>query len=214
MTTFRLVLKLHAPVILPKVTPRLDVLLREGLRRQTQDWKTDHALPLVYDDDIGGYRASQLIFATMPGHFLSGTNVIMPTGLLRGEPVLSDLKQRNLRQDGGPHAPRLSRHRAYVAPYAVFYAEGDVEECCTYLSTIKAVGREHKRHCGAFSVHSVEPVTSSRWALRPWPLSQRTLAEKHVQTNDWIVDHQSVLTDGVEQPVVRPPRIIKERLYE
>lgn len=209
MTTFRLVLALHAPVIMPVVAPRLDTLLLEGMRRLTQDWSSDHALPLVFDETLGGYRASQLVFAPTPDQPLAAVTAGLSTRMLQSDLTLASKVPRRLRQDGGVDAQRLTRHEAIRSPYAYFYAEGDPEECLRRLAVIRAVGRETKRHFGAFSVEGVEQVSTQQWALRSWPARQKAHAEA-LAGGTWINDALQLQRGGETHAVVRPPRVIRE----
>lgn len=209
MATFRLVLALHAPVILPVVPPRLDTLLLEGTRRLTQDWQARHPLPLVIDDALGRYRASQIIFASTPHRPLTAVQVGLSTKTLKSDLTLVKKLPKRLRQDGGPDAQRLTSHQAISAPYAYFYADGDAEECLKCLSVIRALGREHKRHYGAFSIEGVEAMDSTRWALRSWPEHEKARAAELVEET-WIADQQRLGDGEPACSVVRPPRVIRE----
>ena len=216
MSVFRLTLALHAPVILPIIPPRLDKLLLEGKRRLTQDWETDHELPLVFDDELQGYRNSQLIFATTQKHGLYAETVALASKPLQGDlditkevAARSIQKPLKIRLDGGPNAPRMTKHSAISAPYAVFYAEGDISETLACLSTIRAVGREHARHYGAFTILGAERVKSTRWALRSWPASAEQRA-KELLDIAWVPDQQALRAGQPDVDVVRPARVQKE----
>lgn len=209
MATFRLVLALHAPVIMPVVAPRLETLLLEGTRRLTQDWSSDHALPLVMDEALGGYRASQIIFAPTPNQPLAAQGIGLSTKMLNSDLTLVRKLPKRLRQDGGPDAQRLTQHQAIRSPYAYFYADGDMDECLRRLAVIRAVGRETKRHFGAFTVDRIEAVASNQWALRPWPADQR----EHVAElagGTWVDDVLKLNAGYQAQPVVRPPRVLRD----
>jgi hypothetical protein len=212
MACFRLVLALHAPVILPVVPPRLDTLLMEGTRRLMQDWDTPHELPLTFDDKLQGYCASQLVFVSTPDHPLRAKQIGLSTKMLSSDLTLVKKLPARLRQDGGQDAQRLTQHQAIVAPYAYFYGHGDAYECLKRLSLIRAMGREHKRHFGAFTVAAVETITDQHWALRPWPAAQGRHAATLV-ASEWIDDRQSTVIGGAHQAVVRPPRVVKEVRY-
>lgn len=216
MSVFRITLALHAPVILPIVPPRLDKLLLEGKRRLTQDWETDHALPLVFDEELQGYRNSQLIFATTPKHGLFAQTIALASKPLQGDlHMTKDIvkrpinKPQKIKLDGGPNAPRMTKHSAIAAPYAVFYAEGDISETLACLGTIRAVGREHSRHFGAFSILGAERVKSAKWALRSWPASAEQRA-KELLDIAWVPDQQALRVGQPDVDVVRPARVQKE----
>tara|TARA_R110002051_G_scaffold250392_6_gene309749 strand:- start:211 stop:873 length:663 start_codon:yes stop_codon:yes gene_type:complete len=219
MPAFRLTLALHAPVILPVVPPRLETLLQEGLRRLHQDWDTVHDLPLVFDRNIQGYRNSQLIFATTAKHGLIAQRINLTSRPLQGDLHLTqEIANRSIKKpymiklDGGPNAPRLTRHDAIRAPYAVFYADGDPEETLRCLQTIRAVGKEHKRYFGAFTVMGIERVTNERWALRSWPAGAANDAAATIDS-PWIPDTQCLSIGQPEVAVVRPPRVIREPFH-
>ena len=211
MAGFRLVLALHAPVILPDVVPRLDTLLMEGARRLMQNWEDDHPLPLVFDDHVQGYRASQLIFGTTTQKPMVASSPGLSTKMLQSDLTLVNKLPKRLRQDGGPDAQRLTRHQAISAPYAVFYGDGDAHACTQLLSAISAVGREHKRHYGAFTIHSIEASESDRWALRPWPAENKSSASQYLET-EWMVDQIATSVRGAQRPVIRPARVLREKL--
>lgn len=220
MPTFRLTLALHAPVILPTVPPRLETLLQEGLCRLHQDWETEHELPLVYDDDIQGYRNSQLIFATTREQWLTAQQVSLPSSPLRLNLHLSeDVSKRPLTRpymiklDGGPNAPRLTRYNAIRSPYAVFYAEGDPQETLNCLQTISAVGKEHMRNYGSFTIMGIESMQSQRWAIRSWPVESAEKARSLVDDVEWIPDKQRLKVGQPDVEVIRPTRVIREPLH-
>lgn len=219
MAAFRLTLALHAPVILPIVPPRLETLLFEGLCRLHQDWETVHELPLMFDDTLGGYRNSQLIFATTPEHGLMAQHINLTSIPLLGDLHLTQevakrpiKKPYTIKLDGGPNAPRLTRHDAIRAPYAVFYAEGDSDKTLQCLQTIRSLGKEHKRGFGAFTVLGVERIKSERWALRAWPAGAADIAASKVETQ-WVPDTQWLAPGQSVTSVVRPPRVLKEPFH-
>jgi hypothetical protein len=153
---FCLRLRLHTPLILPRATPRLDVLLAEAVRNLRLDWATPiqtSDIPLVWDTKLGGLRGSQLVFGTTPRSGLVAESVAFPTAIRRlpFSEVSPPIRKR-ITVDGGPTAPRLSEHPALLAPYALFYGVGDAMRCAELLTLLTGIGREHAHGCGEFSV--------------------------------------------------------------
>lgn len=213
---FCLQIKLHTPLILPRATPRFDVLLAEAVRHLRLDWGTPvqlEEIPLVWDAELGGLRGSQLIFGTTRQAGLVAASVPFPTAItqLPFSEISPPIRKR-LKMDGGPTAPRLSQHAALLAPYALFYGEGDAMRCAELLTLLTGIGREHAHGCGQFTVESVEPLPDedARWQQRPWAIDQ---PQVHTgQPYRPVIDHLALVPGGVDKPVLRPPRVLKEAL--
>ncbi|QJQ98756.1 hypothetical protein [Halomonas sp. PGE1] len=213
---FCLRLKLHTPLILPRVAPRLDVLLAEALRHLRLDWDTPiqaSDIPLTWDAELGGLRGSQLVFGTTPRSGLVAESVAFPTAIRRLPfTEVSPPIRKRITVDGGPTAPRLSEHPALLAPYALLYGVGDAMRCAELLTLLTGIGREHAHGCGEFSVESIEPLPDddTRWCQRPWAIDR---PEAHAeQPYRPVVDHLALVPGGNDQPVLRPPRVLKEAL--
>lgn len=205
---FKLTLRLHTPVILPTVTPRLDVLLQEAMSRLWQDWDTAHALPLARCSDTGVYCASQMIFGTTPGCPLTHSSEKLVSAAHRQDLHLARGCKKKLR-DVGADGNKLTLHHGTGAPFAIFYGVGDPEQCATLLPLLGGIGREHARSYGSFTVLGMSPDTSERWRLRPWPLSGddtrwQTVGERFTQ------DRLALTPKADREAVVRPGRLIRE----
>ncbi|WLI74012.1 hypothetical protein [Halomonas alkalicola] len=215
--TFCLRLKLHTPLILPRAAPRLDVLLAEAVRNLRLDWDTPiqaSDIPLAWDAELRGLRGSQLVFGTTPQSGLVAESVPFPTAIRRlpFSEVSPPIRKR-ITVDGGPTAPRLSEHPALLAPYALFYGVGDAMRCAELLTLLSGIGREHAHGCGLFSVESIEslPDDDGRWRWRPWATDK---GHAHAeQPYPPVVDHLALVPGGDDQPVLRPPRVLKEALH-
>lgn len=205
MEAFRLVLRLHTPVIMPRVAPRLDSILAEAVKRRDQNWHQVPDLPLVFDADIDGYRCSQVVFLITPTTTLSGVTVTL-TDHLDGLDLMRATDARRLLVTGGAHKRRFSQHAAYVSPYLAFDGEGDVDEVIGLLDFIDGIGLECGRGTGSFDVDGVLPPVSEGWRYRPLP--EHT---PHVPF-DPIPDRLRTKPGGVDVPVVRPPRILKNMI--
>lgn len=203
---FRLMLRLHTPLILPRVVPRLDTLLQEAACRQHLNWSQLHTLPLVFDDARGGYRASQLIFGVTPHHGLVAQEIGLTSGVSRLPFASASGMKSKLRIDGGPQAPKLTRHPALLSPFVVFYGEGQLEACLQLLSHTPHIGLEHARGQGAISIEAFQEDDRQHWRQRPW----RQAAEHHGMGYNAIPDQLRMHATGNDEPVYRPPRILKE----
>lgn len=203
---FRLLLQLHTPLILPLVVPRLDTLLQEAACRRALDWSCYHTLPLVFDEDRGGYRASQLIFGVTPhagleAHPLARIARIQQLPLLQARNVRAPL-----RLDGGDWAPKMTRHQALLSPYVLFYAEGDPEACTDLLQEMPHLGQGYQHGQGMISVIATQVDTQSRWQQRPW----REVTFHQGLSYTPLEDDLGMTAWGVDEPVFRPPRILRE----
>lgn len=205
---FRLVLQLHTPLILPRIVPRLDTLLHEAACRRALDWSAPHALPLAFDKSQGAYRASQMIFGVTPQFGLEAHETGLVTRL-HTLPLTSVRSLRApLRMDGGDWAPRLTVHKGLLCPYLIFYAEGDADACMDLLSEIPHVGKGYSRGQGAMTPLTHEPDTSARWRQRSWRSEAMHSAMPYTAQADYL----SLVPNGKDEPVYRPPRILREVL--
>lgn len=204
---FQLRLRLHTPVILPRVVPRLDTLLTEAMRRLHLDWQTPvQDLPLVFDKEHGGYRGSQVVFGITPWQGLEAhpikyiSNVTsLPLGQARSA-------RKSIKLDGGGTAPKLSQHTAYLSPYLLFYGEGDVQRCAELLSLLGGIGLEHARGQGHYTVETVIEDPKSRWKQRPWRTGHLHRGLGYTAVPDML----AMTVEGENESVHRPPRILKE----
>lgn len=204
--TFRLQLALHTPMVLPDVPPRLDILIHEAMCRVHRSWAREHALPLTFDEDIGGYRASQVVFGTtrdMPMSTHSVTCISRANELARDRVVAP---KRRINEGGGGYIRRLTRYHGYLSPYLIFYGEGDPEACGHLLSMLDGVGREHARGSGAFTVTDITPVAGEWWRIRSVAAGTPTSSLPY----EAIRARERLLPTGVEVDVLRPPRVIRE----
>ena len=84
--------------------------------------------------------------------------------------------------------------------------------CAELLSLLTGIGREHARGCGQFSIEAVvsRPEDDTRWCQRPWPVDK---AHAHAgQSYRPVVDHLALVPGDDDQPVLRPPRVLKEAM--
>ena len=211
-TAFPLRLRLHTPVILPVVTPRLDTLLAEAVRHQRLDWAAPvDDLPLTWDDQGGGYRGSQAVFGITAQHGLVGQVVKLPSSVTRLPAHAATRRNKpikNIKLDGSGTAPKLTTHHGYLSPYLMFYGEGDPEQCLKLLSLIHHVGKEHARGQGHFTIEAVEPDPDEGWRMRPWRSAEHHTSDRYTAVPDTL---RMGLT-GADEPVYRPPRVLKEVL--
>lgn len=203
---FRLILQLHTPLVLPRVVPRLDTLLQEAACRMALDWSTAHPLPLVFDDEQGAFRASQLIFGVTSQFGLEAHQI----GLVAHLHKLPLLAARNvrapLRFDGGDWAPKLSHQKGHLCPYLVFYAQGDPQACLSLLSEMPHIGLGYSRGQGAVTAMTYEPDTQARWRQRSW----RSAAMHKGMGYTPQADYLRLTPWGADEAVYRPPRILRE----
>lgn len=205
--TFQLQLRLHTPVILPRVVPRLDVLLTEATRRLRLDWVSPvDDLPLVFDQEQGGYRCSQVIFGITTSRGLEARPVKFSSNVT-GLPLSHASNMRkSVKLDGGGTAPKLGHHAAHLSPYLLFYGEGDAERCAQLLGLLGGVGLEHARGQGHFAVEAVMADTGDRWKKRAW----RTGHPHRGQGYTAVPDMLAMTVGGENETVQRPPRLLKE----
>lgn len=206
---FRLILRLHTPLILPPVVPRLDVLLHEAMCRLTQDWETPHVLPLEKDARTGVACASQMVLGiTLERPLSASTEKLVGSAYRQDLHLASNVKKRLEHKfpDGGT----LTTHAAMRAPFAIFYGQGDGLRCAQLLGLLSGIGREHARHYGAFDVERIEKAQAPGWRLRSWP-------EDHPEgwapcEAAFTVDRLSLAPGQPDVAVMRPPRLIREVL--
>lgn len=209
MDAFRLILALHAPVILPEFVPRLDTLLHEATCRLRQDWTTEHELPLTFDQELGLYRCSQLIMATTPETSIWPVRYSRPTDGRGLERATVTNPPKRLMTNGGAFIEKLTQYDAYWPPYVVFDAEGDAARCTALLDLLDGMGREHNGGMGRFEVVSVRPTEQSAWQRRALPLSCKPAwAQRHHMLRGF--ERLTVFAEQTD--VIRPPRIIREVL--
>ena len=214
---FRLQLRLNTPVILPRATPRLDILLAEAVRILHLDWERPlqaSDMPLAWDDRLGGFCGSQLVFGTTAQHGMTAAHVAFPSHI-QSLPFseVSPPVSRRIKLDGGPYAPRLTERPALLAPYVLFYGIGNPTRCAELLALLTGLGREYASGYGHFSVESITRLddTDTRWRQRPWPADQHDAhaSQPYAPSMDSLV----VCPGEEAQPVLRPPRILKEALH-
>lgn len=210
---FQLVLRLHTPVILPIITPRLDTLLAEAVRHHRLDWESPvDELPLTWDEQRGGYRGSQAVFGTTAEHGLSGQTIELPSSV-RQLPLHAAIRGKkrvkSVKLDGASTAPKLTSHNGYLSPYLIFYGDGDPQACLKLLSMIHHVGKEHARGQGFFTVESVESDTGEGWRMRPWRSADDHTSDRYTPVPDTL--RMGLVGDDV--PVFRPPRVLREVLF-
>lgn len=204
MSGFALRLKLHTPVILSRVVPRLDTLLQEAQSRRYQDWSQPHELPLVFDQAMRGYRGSQLIFGITATAALQAVTHPCTSGVTRLPMAEASRPPNKISLTGGPEAPRLTKHKAYLSPFLLFYGEGDGEACADQLELLGGIGREHGRGAGSFTVDAVLQDVERKWRIRAWPEGSADLPFTPVR------DYLRLVPHGSEEAAVRPDRLVRE----
>jgi len=207
---FRLVLRMHTPIIMPTVTPRLDVLLHEAMCRLNQNWEGAHRLPLENEAGANVYCASQLILGSTPDRPLSASSERLVSTVFRQDLYLAGKVKKRFGSTF-PDGNRLTPHSAISTPFAIFYGVGDGQACAELLGMLSGIGREHARHYGAFNVERLERDTSSRWRLRPWPIGHPNAWETSAEP--YVEDKQSLRPKEKPVGVMRPPRMIREVMH-
>ncbi|MDR5899479.1 hypothetical protein QC823_10810 [Halomonas vilamensis] len=205
---FKLLLQLHTPLVLPRIVPRLDTLLQEAACRRALDWLSPHPLPLVFDDAQRAYRASQLIFGVTPQFGLEAHTVGFMSYLYRLPLLAARNVRAPLRIDGGDWAPKLTQHKGRLCPYLIFYAEGDPEACMDLLSEIPHIGLGYSRGQGAVTAMTFERDTQACWRQRSWRDQEMHVGLPYTP----LADHLRLTPWGSDEPVYRPPRILREVL--
>lgn len=206
MQPFKLILQLHTPLILPRVVPRLDTLLHEAACRRALDWEHPPSLPLTYDHEQGAFRASQLIFGVTPQFGLEAHEVGMVAHLYKLPLLAARNVRAPLRFDGGDWAPKLTLHKGRLCPYLIFYAEGDPSACTDLLSEIPHIGIAYTRGQGAVSIMSTFPDHEERWRQRSWRAPEMHTGMPYTPQADCL----RLTPAGSDEPVYRPPRILRE----
>jgi len=207
MEPFRIVLALHAPIVLPDVVPRLDRLLHEASCRLHRDWSVQHALPLAFDGALGLYRASQLIMATTRASAIRAASYARPT---RGQAMDLTVTRnpREFKISGSKFLQKAGQYKAYWPPYAVFYGEGDGRQCARLLQLLDGIGREHSAGMGRFEIVDVRAAgRADAWQCRSLPPSCNP---PWADTYHVLHDHEPLGVFGEPTPVIRPPRVIRE----
>lgn len=209
MDAFRLILALHAPVILPEFVPRLDTMLHEAMCRLHRDWTTEHGLPLTFDQALGLYRCSQLIMATTPETSIWPVRYSRTTVAAGLERAVVKNPPKSIEINRGGFLTKQSKYDAYWPPYVVFDAEGDASRCTALLELLDGMGREHGGAMGRFDVVSVRPSEPGAWQRRSLPPSYKpTWAQHHHVLRGF----ERLTVFGEQTDVIRPPRIIREVL--
>lgn len=209
--SFKLTLKLHTPIILPRRMVRLDTLLLEAQRRLHQDWETPHELPLARFAGSELYCASQLILGSTASRPLAASTEKLVTTVTRQD-LTKAAKVKRRFGSTFPDGEKLTQHQAIAAPYALFYGVGDAQRCAALLTLLSGIGREHARHYGAFTLAGIEDDQEERWRLRPWPIETE---EGWMPSPETFVDDVLSVTPGRGEDVAvkRPPRLIREVVY-
>lgn len=209
---FRLVLKLHAPLILPQTTPRLDSLLQEAMARRHQDWQTRHDLPLKFDSALGVYRASQMIFGMTAQQSIASSTIKFATqehGLDRAK---VKKPKRRIRKDGGIHVSKMTSHTGYYAPYVLFYAQGDPEAVERLLAMLSGIGREYANGFGYFTIAQTMLVHQGPGANQPWRFRPLPAGTTNDVPFDPIPGVAHLVPNGEHVDVVRPRRMLRETM--
>ncbi|NOG32810.1 hypothetical protein HLB35_15510 [Halomonas sp. TBZ9] len=205
---FKLILQLHTPLVLPHVVPRLDTLLYEAACRREMDWSSPHSLPLVFDENQGAFRASQLIFGVTPQFGLEAHQIGLITYLYRLPLLAARNVRAPLRIDGGDWAPKLTQQQGRLCPYIVFYAEGNPDACVDLLSEVPHIGIGYSHGQGAVTFVSTESDDQARWRQRSW--RDPGLHTDFTYTPQ--ADALRLTPWGEDEAVYRPPRILREVL--
>ncbi|RUR29718.1 hypothetical protein ELY33_12295 [Vreelandella andesensis] len=205
---FKLLLQLHTPLVLPRIVPRLDTLLQEAASRRALDWSVAHPLPLVFDQQQGAFRASQMIFGVTPRFGLEAHGVGLVSHLYKLPLLAARNVRAPLRIDGGDWAPKLTQHKGRLCPYLIFYAEGDAQACLDLLGEIPHIGIGYSRGQGAVTATTFEPDTQRRWCQRSWRDQAMHAGMPYTPQADYL----RLTPKGKDEPVYRPPRILREVL--
>lgn len=203
---FRLTLALHTPVLLPMVPIRLDTLLHEAACRLNQDWAQAHELPLVFDSDIGGWRASQLYFVTTPTAPLATRKLTTVSSFDRLDRVQVRNAKMRFRAIGG-YQPRLTEYACLSSPFVRFYGDGDADACVALLELLDGIGRNHNRGGGQFSVSEIADDDTAGWRWRSWP-AETTVELPFTEVGAL----ERLAPGGVDVAVRRPARVLRETM--
>ncbi|MBO9471053.1 hypothetical protein J7355_13210 [Endozoicomonas sp. G2_2] len=202
---FRMLLALHSPVLLTTVPPRLDGLLHEAACRLAGRWDVEHELPLSFDDEVQGYRASQIIFVSTPEAPAAAAKIPTVSSFDQLERHLVSDPLKRIDEAGGRFLTRLNKYPGYLSPYLVFYGDGDPESCAELIELLDGIGRGHTRGAGSFTVVSVEPDDTAGWQRRSWPGDiDRDLPF------DPIASQERLTPCGEVVSVLRPGRVQRE----
>lgn len=208
MTAFRILLKIHTPLIMPRVAPRLPRLLAEALSRCHGDWTHAHELPIA-PDTVTGFKGSQLILATRPTQPLAATTVSLPD-FTDGLDFLQVRKPPGPFKEGSANHPRrFTKYPAIQTPYAFFYGVGDGDKTARLLTLLDGLGREHMRGYGHFEVMDVQPDTENRWRQTPHRASRTIPAKLPFEP---VFDHLCLEPGQAAVDVWRPRQLLREVL--
>lgn len=207
---FKLTARLHAPLVMPAVPLRLDSLLTESLARLHNDWATPHSLPLVWDDTVGGYRASQLVFGVTADSPLCHQPVRRPSQNYSLDRTLVRDPRRVIPNNGGSARRRLTSYDGYLAPFVVCYGQApsatEADTIPDLLALLDGIGVMHQSGFGAFTHDTVLRDDATGWRNRSWPaaFADRCPARRAVRAIE------SLVPRGPAVDVVRPRRIDRE----
>ena len=207
---FKLIMRLHAPVVMPVVPLRLDGLLTEALARLNNDWASDFPLPLVWDDTLGGYRASQLIFGVTAESPMTYHALYRPSNNDGLDRVAIRDPKVTISNKGGSGRKRLTPYDGYLAPFMVCYGQAPTEESAQsipdLMNLLDGIGVMYQVGFGAFTCEPLLLDDAECWRHRSWP------AESADQCPSKRTVHavESLVPGGPNADVVRPRRIDRE----
>lgn len=207
MAAFCIELRVRSQIVMPAVAPRLDVLLQEAMCRCWRDWETTHDLPLAFDEALGVYQCSQIVFGSgeqNPLYACDYTCPSRPQGLDRH--LVRDPNTRPIEENKWPYLNRMTRYPAIRTPRALFYGNGDGERCAQLLTLLDGIGREYGRGSGGFKVAGVRADTTEGWRLRSVPAA----TDRASLPYQAVPAEERLLPRGPTVPVLRPRRILRE----
>lgn len=205
---FRLQLRVHGPIIVPRIMPTLPRLIQEACSRLYRDWSRLHDLPLDLSSKTG-YCGSQMIWGTTSTHGL----VACPVGFADDTRRMDIMTTRNppirpYKEGSADRPKRLSTYQGYTTPYVVFYGHGDGQRCADLIGLLDGVGRETARACGSFTVEDLDADNSESWRF----VAHRTSAVESPDELpfDPVIARQSLIPFSHDEPVYRPQMFLRE----
>ncbi|WP_111748562.1 hypothetical protein [Salinisphaera orenii] len=208
MPDFRILLAIHAPIVETLVAMRLDTLLTECVARQHQDWASPFELPLVFDPDWRGYRASQIVYLATPQQPLVSQQVTCVSSAASLERDQVKNPPTRIKERGGGMIRRVTQRPALLPAYVAFHGQGEAQACAELLTLLDGIGSLHSLGYGEFSIVSVDDDPSTRWRYRSRPADQAT-DDLDCRTTR---DYEPLMAYDTPEAVIRPHRILRATL--